>query len=79
MPDNSQELVVVKSVRDEMEAAMVVALLERIGVDAVADGGFTAGFRAEAPGEVAIRVRREDEAAARQALDGAEPDGSGER
>lgn len=73
MSDNSNDLVVVRSVPDELEAAMAVNLLSANGIRAVADGTFTAGFRAEAPGEVAVRVRSEDVLAARRILAEAEP------
>lgn len=68
MSDESPTLAVLIRVPSELEAAMIVSLLGDHGLDSVADGGFTAGFRAEAPGDVAVRVRREDLVAARQIL-----------
>jgi nitrogen regulatory protein PII-like uncharacterized protein len=46
----------------------VVAALERAGVRAVATGGFTAEFRAEAPGQVKVMVAEDDLERARAIL-----------
>lgn len=48
------------SVPNEWEAAAVVGALAEEGVPAKAVGAATAGFRAEAPGEVAVLVAEED-------------------
>ena len=45
-----------------------VAALEDAGISANAQGGLTAGFRAEAPGGVRVMVRRADVERAREVL-----------
>lgn len=57
-PGNTPETLV--SVPSDLEAAMIVSALAAHDVDATTSGGFTAGFRAEAPGEVSVLVRRTD-------------------
>jgi len=52
---------VVAQVPTEFEASVIVSALEAAGIKAMAVGGPTAGFRAEAPGEVAV-VLQENEA-----------------
>ncbi len=52
---------VVTRVPTDFEAAVIVSALEAAGIKAMAVGGPTAGFRAEAPGDVAVVVP-EDEA-----------------
>ena len=56
------------SVPNEMEAAAIVNALADHDVQAQAVGGHTSGFRAEAPGQVAVVVGRADLARAREAL-----------
>jgi hypothetical protein len=51
---------VLVSVRSEAEAAMLVDRLRQSGVRAMAVGGYSAGFRAEAPGLVKVVVPRDD-------------------
>ncbi|MEZ6066774.1 MAG: DUF2007 domain-containing protein [Planctomycetaceae bacterium] len=65
---DSSEFVIIRSVPHEVEAAMIVAALEQIGVPARMAGGVISGFRAEAPGEVEVLVRREYADAARTLL-----------
>ncbi|MGI9429231.1 MAG: hypothetical protein ACR2NM_11280 [Bythopirellula sp.] len=65
--DNTPETLV--SVPNDLEAAMIVSTLAAHGVDATTSGEFTAGFRAEAPGDVKVLVRRSDLEQARHALD----------
>ena len=48
---------------------MIVAALADLGIEAHATGDITAGFRAEAPGDVQIQVRAVDLPQARQALE----------
>jgi len=55
-------------VTTEAEAAGIVTALAAHGIQATATGGFTAGFRAEAPGYVNVLVRHEDLSAAKQVL-----------
>lgn len=53
---------------NDWEAAMIVAALERQGIEARLVGEFTSGFRAEAPGRVSVIVKAADLADARQVL-----------
>jgi hypothetical protein len=53
---------------NEAEAAVIVAALAEKGVLAMAVGGFTAGFIAEAPGDVSIMVSQGDLPVAQKAL-----------
>ena len=59
---------VLVSVSDEMEAAAVVDALAEHGIRARAVGGYTSGFRAEAPGDVKVVVGRADRARAEEVL-----------
>ncbi len=63
--DDSTKLI---EVRSEAQAALIVAALEDAGINANAQGGLTAGFRAEAPGGVDVFVRRSDLERAREVL-----------
>lgn len=65
----SDQLAELMRVPNEMEAAIVVNALSDNGIQATATGGFTSGFKAEAPGDVQIYVRQGDLRAARQILD----------
>jgi hypothetical protein len=56
------------SVRTEIEAAAIVTALAGHDIGAFAVGGYTAGFRAEAPGDVRVMVKHADLDRARQAL-----------
>jgi hypothetical protein len=60
---------VLVSVPDEMEAAAIVGALGEHGIRAQAVGGYTSGFRAEAPGMVKVIVGRGDLARATELLD----------
>lgn len=59
---------VLVSVPSEMEAAAIVDALAEHGIRARAVGGYTSGFRAEAPGDVKVVVGRADLARARELL-----------
>jgi len=59
---------VLVSVPDEMEAAAIVVALAERGIRARAVGGYTSGFRAEAPGDVKVVVGRADLARAEEVL-----------
>jgi hypothetical protein len=52
----------------EVGAAIVVAALKDAGIRAVATGGFTAGFRAEAPGWVRVQTLERDAIRAREVI-----------
>lgn len=56
------------SVANEIEAAAIVGFLAQYGIKAFAAGGYTSGFKAEAPGDVKILVKQADLDRARQAL-----------
>ena len=68
MSTDSTDLLVLVSVPDEVEAAAIVAALDQDGIQAVATGGMTSGFKAEAPGEVQVLVKRSDANRAQQTL-----------
>lgn len=61
---SNTELIRVACFPSEWEANVVVSLLETEGIRATANGGFTAGFRAEAPGSVCVLVNAVDQSAA---------------
>ena len=69
MSDESNDLVVLQSVPSEGQANLIVAALERAGIQAAIEGALTAAFRAEAPGEVKIIVRKNDLEKAKAALE----------
>ena len=54
---------------DEYSAAAIITALAERGIHAIAVGGFTAGFIAEAPGDVAVMVAKADHDHAVKALD----------
>ena len=63
---NSPEVLV--SVPSDVEAAAIVSALAARGVEASTTGDYTAGFRAEAPGQVSVTVRHSDLDQARRTL-----------
>lgn len=65
-PENDP--VTLMSVPNDLEAAMVVSALAAHEVDATTSGSFTAGFQAEAPGDVEVLVRSCDLERARGVL-----------
>ncbi len=60
MSKRPDDLDVLTAVATEVEAAMIVDALKDEGIAASAEGGLTAGLRAEVPGEVRVVVRHED-------------------
>lgn len=68
MTQNPDHLETLTSTPDESRAALIVAALKDRGIDAVAEGGLTSGFRAETFGEVKIMVRQNELEQAREAL-----------
>lgn len=60
MADDPNQPVVLTTVTTEAQAQLIVAALEERGVESETTGGFTAGFRAEAPGVVRVLVRQAD-------------------
>lgn len=52
----------------ESAALILVSVLKDAGIRAIATGGFTAGFRAEAPGVVKVQTFEADAEQARQVI-----------
>jgi len=69
MTEHPEHIVRLISTPTEMEAGIMMAALEAAGIKATMTGAATAGFRAEAPGEVQILVAEADVARARRVLD----------
>lgn len=63
-----QNLEVVAERSTEIAASVLVNVLADEGIRAVAVGGFTAGFRAEAPGWVQVKTLERDAERARQII-----------
>lgn len=68
MSDDAATVAVLTRVPTEFEAALVVTHLAEQGIQAEAVGGYTAGFRAQAPGDIKILVRAGNMEKARQIL-----------
>lgn len=66
---DSNELVIVAERATEVAAKILVSVLADAGIKAVAVGGFTAGFRAEAPGYVQVKTLDKDALKARKIID----------
>ena len=64
-PNNPEVLV---RVATDVEAAAIVTALAGHGIEASTTVGYTAGFRAESPGDVNVIVRHGDLSRAQQAL-----------
>jgi hypothetical protein len=69
MTTSTDNLVTLAELSTDMEAAMIIAALEREGIEAFMKGEFTAGFRAEAPSWPKVEVRESDYERARTILD----------
>jgi hypothetical protein len=67
-PQDDRDPIEVARFAHEAAASALVAALAEQGVQAMMVGDFTAGFRAECPGEVGVYVRRADLEAAQSAL-----------
>jgi hypothetical protein len=65
---DSDRLEVLYRTPDEMGAAMIAGVLEEHGIRSTTTGGYTSGFRAEAPGELGILVASADLSHARTLL-----------
>jgi len=63
---DDENLVKLTTVPGEYEATAIVSALEAEGIKAQTVGGFTAGFRAEAPGGVSVVVLEDDLPRAKQ-------------
>ncbi|MDZ4657657.1 MAG: DUF2007 domain-containing protein [Bythopirellula sp.] len=64
----TDNLVTLTELSTDMEAAMIIAALEREGIEAFMKGEYTAGFRAEAPSWPKVEVRVSDFERARSVL-----------
>ena len=60
MTSNHDTLATLATVSTEVEAQLLVNLLNDHGIDAIATGGFTSQFRAEAPGAVRVLVKQDN-------------------
>jgi hypothetical protein len=60
MATDDENLARLTSVRNEMEAGIIIGALEQEGIKATMSGVYTAGFRAEAPGWVEVLVAEDD-------------------
>ena len=69
MTTDHDRLVTVATVANEMEGQLLVNILSEHGIRAVATGGFTAQFQAEAPGMVRVVVNQDNLENARSVLE----------
>lgn len=76
MPQDPDSPTVVYRAATSIEAASVVAALEAEGIKATVTGTFTAGFQAEAPGDVQVVVRHSEAEQARVLIEKWEADSS---
>jgi hypothetical protein len=60
MPTDPNNPEVLTSVRTDVEAAAIVGALAAYAIEASTTGGYTAGFRAEAPGYINVIVKLAD-------------------
>jgi hypothetical protein len=60
MDSDAENLQTLTVVTNDFEASAIVSALEAEGIRARAVGGYTAGFRAEAPGGVSVIVAEAD-------------------
>jgi hypothetical protein len=68
MSSNHDTLATLATVSTEVEAQLLVNILNDHGIAAVATGGFTAQFLAEAPGVVRVQVKQDNLSVARSVL-----------
>ena len=73
MSPSIENLVTLTELSTDLEAAMIIAALEREGIEAFMKGEYTAGFRAEAPSWPKVEVRESDYERARALLDALNP------
>lgn len=66
--NNPDELTTLAHVPTEAEAVPIVEALSAAGIAATMTGGFTAGFIAEAPGDISIQVFEKDRAEAEKII-----------
>ncbi|QDV61692.1 putative signal transducing protein [Crateriforma conspicua] len=65
---NQERLVTVAERSTEVAANILVSVLAENGIRAIATGGFTAGFRAEAPGWVQVKTLEDQADQARELI-----------
>ena len=63
-----QSPTILTTTASDVEAAAIVTALSAHGIEAHTTGGYTAGFRAEAPGRIQVVVRAADLAEAQVIL-----------
>ncbi len=68
MHPDQNALATLTSVSTEVEADLIVGMLNEHGIAAVATGGYTSQFQAQAPGTVQVLVNQENLSAARSLL-----------
>lgn len=68
MDNPPEHIAQLTTVPTDMEASVITAALEEAGIKCTATGGYTAGFKAEAPGWVAINVAEADLPVAKNTL-----------
>jgi hypothetical protein len=68
MTTDPENLKVLASVPNEIEAAAIVCALAEFDIMAQATGGYTSGFKVTAPGDVKVVVKQADLDRAKQAL-----------
>jgi hypothetical protein len=66
---NAEDLKTLTTVTNDFQASAIVSALEAEGIRATAVGGYTAGFRAEAPGSVSVIVGEADLERAKKVLE----------
>jgi hypothetical protein len=66
---DDEDLKTLTTVTNDFEGSAIVSALEAEGIRARAVGGYTAGFRAEAPGSVSVIVAEADLERAKKVLD----------
>jgi hypothetical protein len=69
MDSDADDLQTLTTVTTDFEASAIVSALEAEDIRARAVGGYTAGFRAEAPGSVSVIVAEADLERAKKVLD----------
>lgn len=65
---DNEKLVTIAKRPTEAGASVLVSVLADEGIRAIATGGFTSGFKAEAPGWVSVQTLESDAARARELL-----------
>lgn len=71
---NDEKLVTVAERSTEVAAKILVTVLADEGIKAVATGGWTAGFRAEAPGVVRVQTLENDAERAKKIISELKPE-----